>query len=595
METKIITAEKGNKWIGDIKELNGYLPENCILDKGITGCGATTLAIDNDRPTIIAVPSINLIRNKTAQKPNLFGVWGEVSNREIADYLNSTDRWKIMATYDAIPRIVDVAGADIYRRAFLLVDENHRLLHDYNFRHDAVTGLLEHAPRFDCKTFMSATPIEREFLLDELQDMDMTKIIWPYADPLQIRLWEEKSPFAIVKALCMKAIREGDGSNLHFFLNTVKWASRVSLSAKLSPDMVRHVCAESDENQDKLADCYTIGTPNDPVRKINFYTSTAFEGCDIHDKQGRIYIVSDGQVKHSMLDVSTSIRQIAGRIRDTQYKEITHIFSRPQYGRDVTYEQFCESTDSEIERAKRWIRWHDKADKDLQAMTKADNKYINPETKKLDMNRVKYDKMTFRNQNEIYADGSKLITEHIRNGHLITSTAKHNITARDLEINDKAKKPFRQLFEDYADARTDTNIFSMKAIYANNIAKRNPLIVESYEKLGVDRVRELKYNQTQIRRELLKLSPTDLAYKITQRIKEDIAQRTAIPAKTAKDKLQAIYNDLGVKRTAKATDIAEWFDIEKCYRNIDGKNTACIIIIRSRIIVKKVISAEGLK
>ena len=30
-----------------------------------------------------------------------------------------------MATYDAIPRVVDVAGTEIYKKAFLLVDEYH--------------------------------------------------------------------------------------------------------------------------------------------------------------------------------------------------------------------------------------------------------------------------------------------------------------------------------------------------------------------------------------------------------------------------------------------------------------------------------------
>lgn len=82
-----------------------------------------------------------------------------------------------MATYDAIPRIADVAGAEIYSKAFLLVDEYHRLLFHYSFRHSAIAGLLEQAPRFANKTYLSATPIEQEFLLDELQTMPQTKII----------------------------------------------------------------------------------------------------------------------------------------------------------------------------------------------------------------------------------------------------------------------------------------------------------------------------------------------------------------------------------------------------------------------------------
>lgn len=109
--------------------------------------------------------------------PDLLGVYGGVTNQEIADYLKTHDCWKIMATYDAIPRVADVAGAEIYSKAFLLVDEYHRLLFDYSFRHSAIAGLLEQAPRFANKTYLSATPIEQEFLLDELQTMPQTKII----------------------------------------------------------------------------------------------------------------------------------------------------------------------------------------------------------------------------------------------------------------------------------------------------------------------------------------------------------------------------------------------------------------------------------
>ncbi|WP_281548389.1 hypothetical protein [Alistipes sp.] len=62
------------------------------MDKGITGCGATTLAIENDRPTLIAAPTVNLIKNKMQEHPDLLGVYGDISNQEIADYLKTHDR-----------------------------------------------------------------------------------------------------------------------------------------------------------------------------------------------------------------------------------------------------------------------------------------------------------------------------------------------------------------------------------------------------------------------------------------------------------------------------------------------------------------------
>ena len=40
------------------------LPENTVINKVLTGCGATTLAIKQKRDTIIAVPFTALIDNK---------------------------------------------------------------------------------------------------------------------------------------------------------------------------------------------------------------------------------------------------------------------------------------------------------------------------------------------------------------------------------------------------------------------------------------------------------------------------------------------------------------------------------------------------
>ncbi len=151
-------------------------------------------------------------------------------------------------------------------------------------------------------------------------------------------------------------------------------------------------------------------------------------------------------------------------------------------------------------------------------------------------------------------------------------------------MNGKAKIPFKELFDRYVELKTASEKFSLGCFTEDLIVRRNPLVRESYEKLGAERVRELNYNQTQIRRELLKQENVESAHKIVRQIKNDLPQQTAIPARTIKAKLQHIYDDLEIKQTAKATDLAKWFDIQPCYRNINGKNTACITIIRSRLI-----------
>ena len=161
---------------------------------------------------------------------------------------------------------------------------------------------------------------------------------------MQVRLWHENSPLASVVNLCHNAVTHNIPCNLHFFVNSVDFIGRVLHHARLSPD------------KEKLGGDYSIGIPDKAVRKIKFYTSTAFEGFDIYDKQGKIYVVSDSTARHYLLDVSTTIRQIAGRIRDTRYKEITHIFSTVRYAEGITYPQFKAATEKELDKAERFVK-----------------------------------------------------------------------------------------------------------------------------------------------------------------------------------------------------------------------------------------------
>ena len=123
---------------------------------------------------------------------------------------------------------------------------------------------------------------------------------------MQVRLWHENSPLASVVNLCHNAVTHNIPCNLHFFVNSVDFIGRVLHHARLSPDEVKIVCSTSGTseqiNREKLGGDYSIGIPDKAVRKINFYTSTAFEGCDIYDKQGKIYVVSDGTARHHLLD-----------------------------------------------------------------------------------------------------------------------------------------------------------------------------------------------------------------------------------------------------------------------------------------------------
>lgn len=157
------------------------IPANCVLSKGLTGCGATTLAIKQPGHTIIAMPFVGLIDNKTEQYPDtLLGIYGRGDKTdEIREYIESHDTIKIATTFDSVKKVaetLDKLGCNVYKDTHLIVDEWHLLLNSYDYRYDGIRRLLNTIPLFDKVTYISATPIERKYYLEELRNLPEYKI-----------------------------------------------------------------------------------------------------------------------------------------------------------------------------------------------------------------------------------------------------------------------------------------------------------------------------------------------------------------------------------------------------------------------------------
>lgn len=173
----------------------------------------------------------------------------------------------------------------------------------------------------------------------------------------------------------------------------MEFTTKVIDLAKLTPEQVKVVCSVSgdngENNQRKLGKDYPIGQPSDPVKKINFYTSTCFEGCDIYDENGVTFIVSDGNKSHTLLDISTLFTQICGRLRDSKYKgEIIHVYSTTKYSRDVTLDEFVASTKKVLAEAVSYADEINKLSDTAREKTLSKIKYINEQYVRIEDNRL---------------------------------------------------------------------------------------------------------------------------------------------------------------------------------------------------------------
>jgi len=176
MKKEIIQAPENKTYLS---EFMTELPVNCLFDKGKTGCGGTTIAIENDIDTIIAMPYVSVIKNKQNQHKNLFGIYQGVNEAEILDYLRTHQIKKIAVTYDRLEFLLELLQtkeSNPYKDFFLLVDEWHILFNSYAFRNEAIKKVLFHSRKFDRVTYMTATPIEDEFILEELKSIPVKEV-----------------------------------------------------------------------------------------------------------------------------------------------------------------------------------------------------------------------------------------------------------------------------------------------------------------------------------------------------------------------------------------------------------------------------------
>jgi len=196
MKKRIIHADQNCQFLQDVKELKNRLPINCLFDKGKTACGGTSIAIENDKNTIIAMPYVNVIKNKEVQYPNercthkLLGIYEGITEDKIIDYINTNEIKKIAVTYDSLERLISTLldnSINVFEDYYLLVDEWHILLNSYAFRNKAVKKVLQYSKQFKEVTYMTATPIEKEFILKELKNIPVVEVQWANVTTINVQ------------------------------------------------------------------------------------------------------------------------------------------------------------------------------------------------------------------------------------------------------------------------------------------------------------------------------------------------------------------------------------------------------------------------
>lgn len=276
------------------------LGDNCIFEKGSTGCGGTTLALNqNDRHVIIAMPTRNTVQSKQVirdkdnniigENKDLLCIWsGHNDKREdLANYLQRVkvfrEKVKIVCTYDQLGRLYDrLTGGDgngnivngserlainLLSNCWLYIDEMHEVINAYQgSRRESIRQMLDLINVFNHVVFITATPLKEEYFFSQIFDQEgRFKVVrvnfpeWTQLKPQIARRQTEKVIQEVGKE--MKAYLKDEGDlfesplNAHVFVNSldviISILRRVDYLNNI--DKIRVVCGQGDDrNKNKL-------------------------------------------------------------------------------------------------------------------------------------------------------------------------------------------------------------------------------------------------------------------------------------------------------------------------------------------------------
>ena len=457
------------------------LPHNCIFNKVVTGCGGTTVVLQNTEDYVIAVPTTELIINKTdlttagisnrtykGIRPfGLFGKFDDSVERRLIDYLNSSGTKKIMCTYDKVPKLMQYIQPKNYS---LLIDEYHCLLKAYSYRQKAIDGVLANYRAFKSFCFMSATPILPSFKPNCLEEVREVQAEWGNLVKLEVELQQTNKPYLLAANIINAYKRDGfitseEGIRSYeafFFINSVTDIVAILKHCNLNKDEVRIICADNDDNREKLIG-YDISNSRSPNKMFNFITSKSFEGADYESETGLCFVVSSASNPHTQASIDTDIPQIAGRIRTktNPFRNfLVHIFNTTykKLDLDMTYEQMEAKTNKALEKARKTVDFFNSAtDMDVKDNLRENMKH------NLNSLYMKYDKendqfiindilpklelYNYQVNQWVYKNGLSVAKSYEDNG--IDTNIKEYIKGKD-SISTQ-KQSFKEAFIQYAD------------------------------------------------------------------------------------------------------------------------------------------------
>lgn len=594
MKTKEIIISKVDGKVQHLSDIYPVIETNTILNKTITGIGATYSEIKAPRNSIIIEPTRPVIYGKTHdpkhKEDNLKGVCQGVYQDEIADYIEtsiSQNKWiKILTTPESFSKVQDAfEGLDIDIRFdgyFLLFDEIQKSVKDCDYRADIT---LPMDLFFECKdkAVVSATP-PTQYADPRFNDFQMVKLVPDYDYRMDLQLYTTNNVLQRTRELLGSLV--SDERPVFLFVNSTDMI--LSLMKQLGV-MEESVVFCSEKSVDKLKSFKFRNAYEEwkesRIARYNWMTSRFYSALDIElfETPNVVMLTDCFTAEYTMIDPYMDAVQIVGRFRNGVNK-IYHISNFDYRNPIKSYEEIVQSVRS-MKHAYEWVGTaSDSASTTSDRVAFRELQKSAPFTRFLDENNridpYKVDNYIDEEKVKvIYNNYGNLLRAYQECGYFnVTHTPKPykygdyerlKIDSKAASIREKRKEIVAQL-EQLGDCDTE-----LECQFKRDLEFADRMIVEAYDLIGKAEIERLRYSVTKIREAVILKKHQVKAYATDaiQLINTFFYPQQWYSAKTIKEKIKEIFAELSIPTTKAVTShtIKEYFEAREIRKRKEGR------------------------
>ena len=526
--------------------------------------------------------------------------------------------WKIVVTYDSYRKIKELLEElNIFQEFYTIVDEMQSLWVDVRFKPSTEIEFVELLKTVQRVCYVSATPMMEEYLdlVDYFNVLPYHEFDWITLEPDRVKVPNIiprtlKSINLAAKSIILpykegkfesKLLENpetGEMVNIEsreavIYINSVTNIIGIIKACGLKPEEVNILCSDTPNNIKRIETrlnkkrqgiIYSIGrvpTRNEPRKMFTFCTRTVYLGADFYSDNARTFIFSDANIDTLAVDVVLDLPQILGRQRliENPWKDEATIYVKPTMRyKAMSEEDFNKELERKLKETRDLLTSYENTPDDaklslvsrLETIAKdynyrddyvSVNRHAGAQPVPVFNNLVAIaEKRAFDIQQKDYVDRVMILNRIASSGFNIVT--RHSDTIQDFLYRFNEIKGTRNRLEFICNNCSKFSKSEQEAIFTEiSTFYRN-----FYLGLGPDRCKALSYNYTLLNKEYnTKFFDVDL---VKEKILGRFLEGNKYSTSNIKSTLKELYSELGYKKSPKASDLGEYFEM----RNIKIKD-----------------------